>query len=221
MNYTKKFEDLLNQLKDNPYIKVDTEFLSLSLDDEDIEDLKDYYKIREMPESVLAFYRQMDGVEIEWHYEPNNGQNFLKKQHNYDDLDYIKGVINIPNLGSLLNYDKFLDNWADTIIEEEKEDLFNFRHIDDNDNNDWIRVGFIIENGAITDKLYYLKSGSDGFCSLECTFAEYIDALIQAKGFVGWQQTFTIRKEELLRNNSSLFFYIPQLFPGEKLDNFM
>ena len=218
-NYIEKFKELVQVLKLHPSIVLDDEPIYHTLEREDIIDFLKFYDVREIPENLLSFYRQLDGFKLRWHYAPQ-GVEDIQKRENDNDFATVRGEITIPFMGSMLAYDEFLDDWGLSMLPEEAADLVNFRCIDDNGNNDWIQVGFIIEDKIIKDELYYLQSGDEGFCALECTFDQYIEALIQAKGFVGWQKTFASRTSEFLRNRSDLFFYMHQLFPNEKLESF-
>ena len=218
MSYISDFQDLVSQLENHQAIRVEKVNLRDGIKDWQLEMVYESHEIV-LDDQVLSLYKEVNGVDITWVVNLDKAN--LPRKAQDDSIHEIFGRVEIYSLQKLLRYDNFLDgsSWSSRMDEEEYQDLKNFRYIDYNDDD--VRVGFLIDNGEIRDELVYLLRNSEGFGELNCKLHYYIEALIQAKGFNGWQRTFIFRDSEQLRQESDLFFYIPQLFPEEDFRNFI
>jgi hypothetical protein len=217
MHYLDKLQELVTRLEEHRAIRLEKVQLGDGIEDWQLEILYEAHKVT-LDEDVLSLYREVNGVEIVWVL--NLDEHGIMRRQQDSDVNELFGRIEIRQLEDMLYYDKYLDNpsWSGMMAEEERIDLKNFRYIDYNDDD--VRVGFVIDNGEIRNELLYLLRDSNGFGYLNCTLDYYVEALIQAKGLQGWQQTFIFRESEQLRSESNLSFYMPQLFPEEDLQNF-
>ncbi len=217
MNYLAKFQELITCLEEHQAIRIERVKLRGGIEDWQLEMLCEAHKVT-LDEEVLSLYREVNGAEIVW--SVNLDEHRITRKHQDNSLSELRGRIDIRPLEDMLYYDNFFNNpsWSGKMDEVDLADLKNFRYIDYNDDD--VRVGFVIDNDEICNELLYLLRDSDGFGYLNCRIDYYVEALIQAKGFQGWQRTFIFRESEQLKRESSLFFYIHQLFPEETFPNF-
>ena len=156
---------------------------------------------------LLEMYHQMSSCRIEWQCDLQKN-NFINRYH--PDDEYISGLIQIRPIELFLSYDEKLNSdwWQKNLLSEEKEDLKDFRYF--NFNDDYLRVGYIIEKKKINeDNLVYILQESDGFGPFESSFDEYFDLILKYKGFQGWQYNHLFQNTE---NYRRMAFYLEQLF---------
>jgi hypothetical protein len=136
----------------------------------------------------------------------------LKKQglKLYDPGDeLISGKIHIRPIEAMLQFDPKLTAslWTSGLDDDEKEDLYRFRNFDFNE--DYLRTGFLINSqNELSEQLYFLAHESSGFCPVDLSFAEYLDKMLEYKGFLGWQYNHLFPMND---NHQRMMFYLEQL----------
>ena len=153
---------------------------------------------------ISELYDQISSLRIKW--KCNLNENTAIKKYDLEDEE-IYGEINILSLGKLLNFDKKLEQWTENFEEEELKDLEKFRSFDTHD--EFIRMGFFLENNILSEEMYYLENGATGFGKSPFNFKKYFDLLLENKGFMGWQHNVLFPDND---NAKRMNHYINQLF---------
>lgn len=217
MNYRTIFLSLLESLKENKYIDVLNDRVREPIDETFLDFVLSKADFR-VSDHFLEFYRNMNGAKITWSCDLNR-HNDINKCAEYDQS--ITGRIDILSLQDMIKFDSKIDSsiWTESMEMEEKADLYRFRYFDHND--DSILVGFIAEEGELSNQeIVYLEQGSDGFCLVDdISFDEYIQAMLSVKGFQGWQYAL-FYKEGVVDLIDKMKFYLRQLFPEDTVENF-
>ena len=134
-------------------------------------------------DSLMELYQSFNGGRIQW--ELDLEVNTSIKKYSEDETS-IGGEIHIAGLSDLLFPQiKITKQFKDQFLEDEVEDLQNFRVFDKSD--DYMRVGFLIEDGIIKSDLYYVLEDADGFSELPFSLEEYLNLMISYKGVYYWQ----------------------------------
>jgi hypothetical protein len=204
MNYFEKFSTLLTQLQENPFITLKKETIG-SAGTEEIRKLLLSLFESKLSEKLDLFYSQINNTKIEWECDLRQYPEI--KKYELDD-EMLFGCIKIYPMECCFTFDENLKvQHFDDLDEQGKEDLLKFRQFDFND--DEIRVGFFEENGIVQDKIYFIMQGDNGFCDPRIEFEEYIDKLIEHKGFKGWQYNHFFKSSD---NSKRMMHYLKQLF---------
>jgi hypothetical protein len=210
MDYRQLFIGLLDSLEGHSWIEVFKDYIGgpIPRGDYSYKLVLEHYKI-ELSEKLWDFYHSLGACKIEWQCDLNEHTS-VEKFHPDDSM--LSGVIHIRPLERLVEFDKKLeaDWWMKNLSEDEKADLYNFRYLDFND--DYTRVGFILEGDLLRDDmLYFITQDSEGFYPVDSTFDEYIKKWDVYKGFQGWQYNHFFQDTEDYRR---MEHYLAQLFPG-------
>ena len=214
----KKVQALIDNLSSNEMIVVEEAYIGSGLSLEEINKLEAQYGI-ELDDEVKSFYREINGVIVEWALD-NNFSDVINYIHT-DYEDPIYGSVNILMLEEMLEeWIEFQGSYWDSVLSEEsKQELLAFKPFDDNIEEAFI--GFKTEKRKISNNLYFQKQ-EDGYMYLidaKSTIEQYIDALCQSRGFYWWQDLFTSRPIDL--EATELKHYISQLFPNEEFLTFL
>ncbi len=204
--YIEKINAFVKKLKENPLIDIQESKVG-TLTNEFIFNavVKDnqvsIYRL------LAEMYYQMSSCKIEWQCDLQK-ESSISRYHPDDKI--ISGLIQIRPIELFLSHDERLNSdwWQKNLLPEEKKDLKDFRYFDFND--DYIRVGYIIENKKIIeDNLVYLLQESDGFGPFNASFDEYFDLILKYKGFQGWQYNHLFQNTETYKR---MTFYLGELF---------
>ena len=180
MGIRKEFQQLIDELESTPAIVIEKAKVSDGPTDSQIKDIVLGDAKFELSKAVDDLYAAFSSVKIFWACDLNQHPQILK----YDqDDEQIYGEIRILPIEEMAFLDSNLesDHWAGNFDEDELQDLKNFRSIDIHD--DYIRVGFLIENGKFTEYMYFIQQSATGFSAFPLSFEEYLQAMIEAKGF--------------------------------------
>jgi len=197
---------LLDNLNSKPFIEVHNDYIGVPVFKMTYDMATKHHEVT-LSKKLFDFYHVMNSCKIEWSCDLNLRSNI--KRYTSDDT-IINGQIYIRPIEQMLVFDKKLEAswWMDNLHDEEKKDLRNFRYFDFND--DYIRVGFIIdEKKIIDDKMYFIVQESSGFSPTGLSFEQYLDKIIEYKGFQGWQYNYFFQNTE---NYKRMMFYLDQLF---------
>ncbi|WP_160170103.1 hypothetical protein [Aquimarina megaterium] len=200
-----KFDKLLIDMKRNPYLRVSNGLIGKSTNIR----LKEIilksidFKLNEM---IHEFYDSISSVKIRWECDLNAHSEIQKYDKNDEQL---YGEININTLGKMVLFDSALDNeyWTANFEKDGWEDLKQFRVFEKHD--EYRKVGFLIENNFIDTNLYSLEKGATGFSTFPLNFEEYLDKLIEFKGFLGWRYNIIDTKGE---DYKRMIYYLNQIF---------
>ncbi|MBG1267341.1 hypothetical protein [Nostoc sp. WHI] len=215
MDYRHFFISLLERLQSNSYIDVQHQWIGESTDsfllDVTLASLN--FKI---PEKLLEFYRNVDGLKIIWTCDLE--QHGTLDKYNKDDSNF-SGRLEILPFQDMVKFDPKMKSrvWTQFLDEEEREELNKFRYFDYNDDN--IRVGFIFDNESSEEDMVFIEQESEGFCPVNLSFDDYIRVMLSTKGFQGWQHTL-FYKESSTNFVEKMKFYLKQLFPDDAIEGF-
>jgi hypothetical protein len=205
-NSRKIITDILEELNVNSFIEMQKDYVGVPVDELLYSMITKHHKVN-LSKKLSDFYHSMSGCRIEWSCDLNKYQNI--KKYNADDT-IITGEIYIKPVEEMLDFEKKLeaDWWIKNLSEEERNDLHNFRSFDFND--DYTRVGFIIEDNALHDnKMVFITQESSGFSPTGLSFDQYLEKIFQYKGFQGWQYNYFFQNTN---NYKRMMFYLDQLF---------
>ena len=151
-------------------------------------------------------YGQLTSLKIAWKCDLS-AHPALEKYDAEDEI--ISGEINILPLEIMGVFDAQLrgNHWVGSFEDEELEDLESFRSIDIHD--EFIRIGFLLENNVLAEDVYYIKSGTTGFGLAPFSLSEYFQRMFKYKGFSGWQYNILFPDTD---NAARMEHYIKQLF---------
>lgn len=156
-----------------------------------------------LDETLLEFYQSLNGCYIKWQHIEKE-----EKETNEETNLSIAGEIRIASISDLLFPKlKITQQYQDQFLEDEVEDLQNFRVFDNSD--DYMRVGFLIEDGIIKSDLYYVLEDAEGFSELPFSFKEYLELMIQYKGMYYWQYAITMDDQDFKAKAAN---YIKEIF---------
>ncbi len=205
-NSRKIITDILEELNANSFIEMQKDYVGVPVDELLYSMITKHHKVI-LSKKLSDFYHSMSGCRIEWSCDLNKYQNI--KKYNEDDT-IITGEIYIKPVEEMLDFEKKLeaDWWIKNLSEEERNDLHNFRSFDFND--DYTRVGFIIEDNALHDnKMVFITQESSGFSPTGLSFDQYLEKIFEYKGFQGWQYNYFFQNTN---NYKRMMFYLDQLF---------
>ncbi len=149
---------------------------------------------RRLPDSLLAFYRSLNGFELSWQYLiPDFEEKGIDKHYKYATATF-----KVHKLEEVIGGLRFQRNhqWGDNAW----KDLLEYPGMDPDDkewrrglkcilsseyNDTWIRF----EEGK-EEPTIYVQDTND-FYTLTCTFEEYIETLFAVRGTAYWQRFLT------------------------------
>ena len=205
-DFRKIITDLLEELNINSFIEIQKDYVGVPVDDLLYNMITKHHKVT-LSKKLSDFYHSMNSCRIEWSCDLNKHQTI--KKYSEDDT-IINGEIYIKPVEEMLDFEKKLeaDWWIKNLSKEERNDLYNFRSFDFND--DYIRVGFIMEDNVIyDDKMVFIIQESSGFSQTGLIFDQYLKKIVEYKGFQGWQYNYFFQNTD---NYKRMMFYLDQLF---------
>ena len=214
-SYRKLLSDLVSDLEANKAVKVTEAYLAEGLSSAAIADLEKSFGVR-LARNLKRFYRQVNGVTIRWELQPKQIE--IQVRYRYTDKPHLLfGVSALSSLEEMLGETKrlqevMLGQFEDPDI---REDVEAFRWFDKN--VDEALAGFLCEDGRIDDRVYFMLQG-DGVYGMNARLEEYLAALRQSRAFIWWQKSYAFRPAGF--GNADMYYYIPQLFPGERFSAF-
>jgi hypothetical protein len=211
MRYRNLLQGLVDELAKNPHVSLEDHYLGQGLDPEDIQELADEHGVV-LPASVRVFYSEVNGAVIHWRSTPEAAR--MLGLGTEADSERIGGRVNVFMLDELLAPQPLQDTpFAEGVTNANR--LTRFRPFDWNVEEAF--VGFLQDGSKIVDRMVYLRQYDD-LTSLDCSLAEYIQAMAQVKAFFWWQDAFASRPagSELY----DLYRHLPRLFPGKAFDGF-
>lgn len=213
-DYRYPLVQLIDELQAHEAIVVRDCYLGDGLSQQVVDGASGEYSLR-LAEPIRMFYRQVNGVVIEWQLAPD-ASGAVEYLHEYEDPIY--GTVNIMTLQELLPRWTHLQDsvWDELMDGVGRERLKRFRPFDQNVEEAF--VGFLAEEGIAKDALYYLRQEEQDFIEMNSTIEQYLHALRQSRGFYWWQDAFALRPARF--GAREMFAYVPQLFPGEQFSAF-
>ncbi len=202
--FNEKLEKFINELQNNEFIKI-KECEVKQFDKVVYNAVMNKNKIK-IFEELNEFYKNIDSCIISWNVDLN--QHSSIKKYSEDDTQ-INGEICIKSIKEFLTFDKKLAApwWVKELEKEEAKNLKKFRYFDYND--DYIRVGYILNKNIIEDDLLFINQNSTGFCPTDLVFSQYLDKILYYKGFQGWQYNHFYQMTD---NYKRMMFYLNQIF---------
>jgi hypothetical protein len=166
-----------------------------------------------LADSVLEFFSQINGGVIEWRLAPKAAaQLSLRKP---SDAKSIRGRVYFYRLDELTTASTSL---LDTPFQEGLSNPTRLRAFRPFDKNvEEAVAGFMAARNQLPDRLVYIRQYED-VVALNANLREYVEALVQSRAFLWWQDSFAARPGGLAV--SDLYHYVPQLVPGATLDRF-
>jgi hypothetical protein len=211
MSYRQMLSGLIEELQDNEAVVVEEPYLGQGLTAPEARTIAARHGVV-LADPVLDFFTQINGGIIEWRLAPNAARRLSLRRP--ADANSISGRAYFYRLDEMLEdpalagtpYEQKLTNPAA---------LRDFRPFDKNVEEAF--AGFMVTRGRLSDKTTYLRQYKD-LAAFGATLRQYIEALVQCKAFLWWQDAFVARPGQ--RATADLYHYVPQLFPGETLDRF-
>ena len=190
-----RFEELIDEISARKDLQVTVAEVGAPASDAHIATAQRYASHR-LPPGVEAFYREMNGFHLEW-----------------EGTDGDRGTVH------LLPIERIFGNWEGAVwfsddLAARFMDMFPFDFFQPE-----VCAAFKKPRDWIPESQIYLHVLGETSCSLGCGFEEYLDLLLEARGYAHWQQTLateTQRNPEVLRFQSRA----PVLFPSLRLDRF-
>jgi len=171
---------------------------------------------RALPDSMLAFYSQINGFRLSWKYP-------LKK-----DLT-ARASFNLLSLEQMFGgFDPMDRNWTDNMF----EGIVTMKDVMDNESLTFAKQCRLMSNEEFNDTVVRFVEGKDEpeiyvmisgkFYPMKVSFEEYIELVLENMGVEYWQR-FHIKKElypdEEIENYSSTLEAIKSIFPDVDLKN--
>lgn len=205
---------IVDELVAHDAVVVEDSYLGDGLRQQAIDEAEEEFGLR-LAESIKAFYRQVNGVIIEWQLDPETSH-AVEYLHEYEDPIY--GSVNIMTLREMLPSWVHLQDsvWDEMMDAAGRKRLSRFRPFDQNVEEAF--VGLLIEDDGVSDTLYYLRQEEQDLIEMKSTIEQYLEALRQSRGFYWWQDAFALRPAHF--GAREMFAYVPQLFPGEQFSAF-
>ena len=196
---------MIEELKQNPLIKLVKAEIGESCGEDKnlITSMLKMGGVDEIPDLMMEFYTEVEYVDIRWecNIQEKNLSTFQEGETELSGEIYIN-----PLEGLLMENKKYTIAFRNEFLDEEAEDLPLFRALD---KDDCMIYGFLKEGRKISETLYYIQDGSDGFGMPELTLNDYFDAIFKYKGFNGWQHDVTFNEGHGMER---MKHYINQLF---------
>lgn len=162
MNWRTRFEDLVDELQAHPDLEVNKAELGAPATDAVIEQASELVPF-ELPEQIIAFYRQMNGAMIQWRHRDPAWRQFGAE-----------GTIGLFDLGGV-----FGTNWGGA--EHYYKSWVPF---------DWYEgehyAGFDPEEPS----LWWVYDTDDDGRPMHIDFETYLEALLETRGYRHWQDMF-------------------------------
>ncbi|OYE02929.1 hypothetical protein [Nostoc sp. 'Peltigera membranacea cyanobiont' 232] len=182
MEFRKKFEMMTEKLQANRNVKIIKLAFNRQATEKELVMARNYAN-RELPTEVERFFREMNGFSMEWEHT-------IEAIKEDDDSD--KGYINILPIQEIFR-DWKNTTWFDTGDAEEYKGV--------------LPMDFFIPEACaafyqhpeqeLQNTIYYHYFGED-LLNTRYTFLEYIDRLIEARGYFYWIHTLCNGFEENL-----------------------
>ncbi|EDP95963.1 hypothetical protein U8527_13740 [Kordia algicida OT-1] len=200
-----KFKKLVEQLNENQYVIIEKIAIGEATDDALVGVILNVinYKI---PEIIVNFYNEVSYVKIYW--KCNLVENNQITKYSKED-EQVYGDINILDLAEMTAFDEKLlsEYWTRNMEAEELEDVKNFRYF--NKHDEYLRLGFLVEDDIMSDEIYYIQEGTTGFAKAPFSFEEYLDTIFKFKGFLGFEYNMLYPETE---SNERMQHYIKEIF---------
>src|SRR5688572_13406385 len=151
-NFRNSLIKLVEDLNKNPHMEVQKDYIGEPVFEETYDMVTKHHQVS-LSSKLHDFYYKMSSCKINWSCDLEVSKSI--RRYSEDDI-FINGEIHIRPIEQLLVFDKKMEAtwWKENLSEEEIKELYNFRYFDFND--DYIRVGFIIEEKKISDdKMYF------------------------------------------------------------------
>lgn len=189
----KHFIQLVDELRDHPNINIAQAQINEPVTQAAIAEIESCLQTK-LPDEITSFYRQMNGARILWTLN--------------DDFCDEYGI-QTSNGGSiqLLPIEKVFGNWKDVIWFTEDDHVL--RHIKPFD-------FFVPEACAVfysipeQFQVYYHYCGEE-LHPTGYSFNEYLERLLQARGYVYWMQTLHVAGMETI-SSEDFFADMPKIF---------
>ena len=190
--YLARFNAMVEELRANPAIEVIKYKVAPPISAEDLEAAKALYPI---PQAMIDFYTQMDGLELEWKLVDESAD---RSSH---------GNIRIVALLEVLG------DWQDMIWFDEDWDDKRFKPLHPMDFFVPEACAALYLDGSENPTVYYHYCGEE-METLEVDFAGYLELLLASRGYWYWQravasdltgQEYTIEPREFRMNMGKLF----------------
>ncbi len=202
----KKLEKLISTLQDSGKIRLkksDFRFYSESIP----ESLKNDINNFRVAPTILAYYQQIDFVDILWFVSDENSIKYLDR-----NLDAVEGSLNISNFLTFVDYLKerstqeTIDPYRN-LSEPDYASLANYIPFDILNGNG--AVCLKNEDGEVKDELHLVFLGDESFIQpLSTDIETYLDKGFENYFFNEWQLAVFLNNEE---SRKQMEFYLKQL----------
>ena len=212
MDYRRLLDGLSAELEANEAIVLEDYYLNRGLKPKAARATAARHGLK-LGDGLLEFFTQVNGGVIQWRFNPKAAGRLELRQPN--DASVISGFAAFYMLDELLQAHTGLHGTPFEEGLEDKTRLAAFRPLDKNVEE--ALAGFEVENGVLVDRMVYLRQYED-LVDLGVDLSGYLQALVQAKAFIWWQDVFAARPAGKVV--ADLYYYIPLLFEAEKLNAF-
>jgi hypothetical protein len=212
VDYRRLLDGLIRELASNDAIAMEEPYLGRGLTTAKAKKIAADHGLA-LDDSLLEFFTQINGAVIEWRLTPKGARRVTLRRP--ADARSIRGQAYFYRLDELAPEPTSL---LGTPFQEglsKPARLRDFRPFDKNVEE--AVVGFMVARGSLHDRMVYVRQYED-VVALNANLHEYVEALVQARAFLWWQDAFAARPGG--REVADLYHYVPQLFPGATLDRF-
>ena len=200
---------LIKELDAHPKLLVEEAFAGPGLSGADITRSERETGVTLAP-SVRDFYRQVNGVVIEWILDPNERTGTLAPRFEYEEPVY--GSVNILTLDEMLAGGEGFDPaaWSRGMDVDAASELQRFRPFDENVEEAY--SGLLVHEGIVEDRLFYLERDAEYLIDTQQGISDYVRALCESKGFYWWQRAFALGL--VAEGTDAMHYYLSRLFPS-------
>ncbi|AXG71521.1 hypothetical protein KORDIASMS9_03778 [Kordia sp. SMS9] len=200
-----KFQKLEQELRNNTNIQIEKITIGDATDKDLLKVILDMFAF-EISDEIIKFYNGTSSIKIKWLCNLNENSNIQKFNH---EDEQIYGDIEIYGLARMTTFDEKLlsEYWTGNMEPEELEDVQNFRYF--NKHDEYLRLGFLIEDKKMSDEMYYIQEGTTGFAKAPFSFEEYVEAIFTYKGFLGFEYNMLYPETA---SNKRMQHYIKEIF---------
>lgn len=215
LSFRERMLAMFEQTRNAPYVKLlheesdipeaDPEYIRIAFDEIETHlgyPLADYFR---------DYFFASEAIALHWDYE-------------LDGEEENGGEFRLSNLFNVFTSDDS-KLWIDEMSEQEKEFYRKLRPFDDHPYmGDGTMGVFKLEPGVASPEIWFYNVSNKSY-KMDLTYNEYVECLIDTRGFFGWQYLFCdidIRKHytDLPGELAKMLDVLPRLFPDTNFDKY-
>ena len=201
-HYLRQFEETVNRLYDYKYFDIIDYRPGEPATQSELDYIESCTQLK-LSDELKAIYLMFNGLYLEW----------TVQSHDIDDNassdDELYGLINLLSLEETFLRDNSEHPWANILWfehtpDEEKEDLLALRPYDWFNVDDRESICFRVEDGIVSDKLYYFHM-QYGVLNLELGLGNYLDDLSNTAGLLESRRQYFLPNSNTMQRLQLLF----------------